>query len=93
MSTPNTISPIKSDSPKSPPEAVLYSKITKAVPITTVLPEGSKKKKKSSSKKRSLHVSDSSLPSESDKKSKKKNKKSKSKSASRTPHTMHELYI
>ncbi|MCI72849.1 hypothetical protein A2U01_0094113, partial [Trifolium medium] len=55
MSTSNKISPIKSDSPKSPPEDVLYTKITKAVPITTVLPEGSKKKKKSSSKKKKLH--------------------------------------
>ncbi|MCI78706.1 hypothetical protein A2U01_0099977, partial [Trifolium medium] len=55
MSTPNTISPIKSDFPKSPPEDVLYSKITEVVPITTVLPEVSKKKKKSSSKKKKLH--------------------------------------
>ncbi|MCI58723.1 hypothetical protein A2U01_0079978, partial [Trifolium medium] len=52
MSTSNKTSPIKSDSPKSPPEDVLYSKITEAVPITTVLPE---KKKKSSSKKKRLH--------------------------------------
>ncbi|MCI85776.1 hypothetical protein A2U01_0107055, partial [Trifolium medium] len=55
MSTSNKISTIKGNSPKSPPEAVLYSKITEVVPITTVLPKGSKKKKKSSSKKRRLH--------------------------------------
>ncbi|MCI83755.1 hypothetical protein A2U01_0105031, partial [Trifolium medium] len=51
----NKVSPIKGDSPKSPPEAVLYFKIKEAVPITTVFPEGSKKKKKSSSKKRRPH--------------------------------------
>ncbi|MCI95450.1 hypothetical protein A2U01_0116748, partial [Trifolium medium] len=55
MSTSNKTSPIKSDYPKSPPEVVLYSKITNVVPITTVMPEGLKKKRKSSSKKKRLH--------------------------------------
>ncbi|MCI12098.1 hypothetical protein A2U01_0033201, partial [Trifolium medium] len=65
MSTPTKSSPIKSNVPKSPPQEVLFSKITEATPITIVLPEDSKCKSKSS----------------------------KRKPASKSVHTMHELYV
>ncbi|MCI93768.1 hypothetical protein A2U01_0115066, partial [Trifolium medium] len=40
-----------SNSAKSPPQEVLYSKITEATPLTTVLPSCPMKKEKRSSKK------------------------------------------
>ncbi|MCI73617.1 hypothetical protein A2U01_0094881, partial [Trifolium medium] len=67
MSTSTKSSPIKSNIPKSPPQEVLFSKITEATPITNVFPEGSKKKKKSSSKKEKSRVSNSTSPSVTDK--------------------------
>ncbi|MCH95826.1 hypothetical protein A2U01_0016808, partial [Trifolium medium] len=93
MPTSNKTSPIKSDSPKSPPEDVLYSKITEAVPITTVLPEGSKKKKKfkSTVKKEKRQKVYESNPF-SAKNPKIKGKKSKSTTGPRRAFTMSELY-
>ncbi|MCI57251.1 hypothetical protein A2U01_0078502, partial [Trifolium medium] len=52
MSTSTKTSPIKNDAPRSPPKEILFSKITEVVPLTTILPENSKKK--SSSKKEKL---------------------------------------
>ncbi|MCI79774.1 hypothetical protein A2U01_0101045, partial [Trifolium medium] len=54
MSTPQKASRAKGSVERSPPKEVLYTKITEAVPITTVLPERSKKKKRKSSKKEKL---------------------------------------
>uniref|UniRef100_A0A392NZF0 Uncharacterized protein n=1 Tax=Trifolium medium TaxID=97028 RepID=A0A392NZF0_9FABA len=93
MSTSTKSSPIKSNVPKSPPQEVLFSKITEATPITTVLPEGSTKKKKNSSKKEKSQVSKSTSPLATVKELKHRSKKTKSKSRSKTTHTMHELYV
>ncbi|MCI33623.1 hypothetical protein A2U01_0054840, partial [Trifolium medium] len=93
--TPTKSSQIRSDAPKSPPQEVLFSKITEATPITIVPPESSKKKKKkkSSSKKEKSQVSKSTSPFAIVQEPKHKSKKTKSKSRSKTGHTMHELYV
>ncbi|MCI29306.1 hypothetical protein A2U01_0050515, partial [Trifolium medium] len=52
MSNSTKSSPIKSDVPKSPPQEILFSKITEATPITTVLPQSPKKKKTKSTVKK-----------------------------------------
>ncbi|MCH81159.1 envelope-like protein [Trifolium medium] len=91
MSNTTKSSPIKNDDVPSPPKEILFSKITEVVPLTTVLPESSKKK--SSSKKEKSQVSETTYPSATVKGSKRKSKKSKPKSVAKNSHTMHELYV